>query len=218
MQTHAGCPSVHLHSKLTSLPKKVTLATCFLSTCCSKQLSKGAPNGNKTELQSAHCLLLVHLLFEECEVADLLIFYRALNHMQTGSFWSFLTKLSNSPRICRSDTERISHQMVKTGVFQQALSRLFHLLWISRTLPDECLKSRLYQDIRVDSKGGTIHYIQWSTSFMVPKKKMCIAAKPANWCNKFHHAVAGWSELQVYPKTQGTWGVKFHPSQPTMYQ
>ena len=68
------CSSPFQAYKLT---KKVTLATCFLSTCCSKQLSKGAPNGNKTELQSAHCLLFVHLLFEECEVADLLIFYRA---------------------------------------------------------------------------------------------------------------------------------------------
>lgn len=51
-------------------------------------------------------------------------------------------------------------------------------------------------------------------------KKKRIAAKPANWCNKFHHAVAGWSELQAagLSKTKWTSGVKFHPSQPTMYQ
>ena len=175
------CSSPFQAYKLT---KKVTLATCFLSICCSKQLSKGAPNGNKTELQSAHCLLLVHLLFEECEVADLLIFYRALNHMQTGSFWSFLTKLSNSPRICRSDTERISHQMVKTGVFQQALSRLFHLLWISRTLPDECLKSRLYQISESIAKAAQfITYNDQHLSWFQRKKCALPQSQPTDATN-----------------------------------
>lgn len=175
------CSSPFQAYKLT---KKVTLATCFLSTCCSKQLSKGAPNGNKTELQSAHCLLLVHLLFEECEVADLLIFYRALNHMQTGSFWSFLTKLSNSPRICRSDKERISHQMVKTGVFQQALSRLFHLLWISRTLPDECLKSRLYQISESIAKAAQfITYNDQHLSWFQRKKCALPQSQPTDATN-----------------------------------
>lgn len=197
----------------------MTLATCFLSTCCSKQLSKGAPNGNKTELQSAHCLLLVHLLFEECEVADLLIFYRARNHMQTGSFWSFLTKVykqfaQNLSKRYREDQPPNGENWSFSAGFVAAVSPTLDLTDTTRWM----LEVKVISDIRVDSKGGTIHYIQWSTSFMVPKKKMRIAAKPANWCNKFHHAVAGWSELQVYPKTKETWGVQFHPSQPTMYQ
>lgn len=95
-----------------------------------------------------------------------------------------LNYISNLPRICRSDTERISHQMVKTGVFQQALSRLFHLLWISRTLPDECLKSRLYQISESIAKAAQfITYNDQHLSWFQRKKCALPQSQPTDATN-----------------------------------
>ena len=65
-----ACPSVHLPLQAYKLTqKKVTnsdpMKGVFWSTCCSKQLSPALLM--ETKLRSAHCLLFVHLLFEECE-------------------------------------------------------------------------------------------------------------------------------------------------------